>query len=708
MGTCITSRKVIINNEFANNQEVKAKDDSENKQIKLKQNNNNVKDSKQNNLNDNSNISNNRLEESQNKAQNDLSELFNGSCVNLLDKSKSKLQSNMDIKIQLTRLIQSNKNNNVEDFYKIITKIGRGAFGSVYKVLHKTSGLIRAMKIIKKEMLLLQDDDKEFLKEIEILIQTDHAHIIKIFEYFSDDVNYYIIQEFVSGGELYDTISRCDNFSERQAAEIMYQILSAVIYLHSKKIVHRDLKPENILVEKVPCKEKDKGKGKEKLHIKLIDFGTCNYCDDEKNLSLKVGTPYYIAPEVLSRKYNYKVDIWSCGVILYIMLVGYPPFNGTTANEIMEQVRLGKYSLSGSDWQSISKEAKDLIKKMLTYDPDKRLNAFDAIKHVWFNKFRESTSVDQESYFSVLKNIKNFNAREKFQQATLAYIVHFFYTSQELQDLNKIFRELDVNNDGRLTYKELKDGFSKIYGNQISDAQVLNIIEGVDQDCNGYIDYQEFIRVSVNQKKLVNEEYLKLAFNRFDLNQDGKLSKDEILEVLNAADAEYVTDLIKQVDENNDGTISFEEFSFMMQKLVSNATIMESIVSDSPIKKIRKLEENNKNQIILGVSGEMISKVDSSNNNKNSILNINNKLKLSINKEENAKLIKNNISNGLITNNDNSDQNNIKINNNNNNNNDKLNENYVDFKINSVREAQLERFKQYNNSRIENKTIMGD
>jgi calcium-dependent protein kinase len=483
----------------------------------------------------------------------------------------------------------------VNDNYKILNKLGKGAFGSVYKVLHIHSNKFRAMKVIKKETLLLQDDDKSFLREIELLKQTDHPNIIRVFEYYQDDVNYYIITEFVSGGELYDTIASWKNFNEDKAGYIIYQILCAVNYLHTAlHIVHRDIKPENILVEKNVNKANS---NPDRLNIKIIDFGTGNFFDNEKKLSLRVGTPYYIAPEVLGKNYKEKVDIWSCGVILYILLVGYPPFAGSNTQEILGAVKLGKYEMSSPEWSKINKNAKDLVKKMLEYNPDKRISAKEALAHPFFSKISKLiNTVAEPELSSVLRNIRHFNAKEKFQQATLAYIVHFFISSSEIEVMSNAFRSLDKDNDGRLNYDELKQGFEKACGKHISDEEILNIMSWIDQDENGFIEYQEFLRGAMNRKKIISEENLKLAFHKFDLNNDGKLSINEIKEVFGTEDSQLISQLIAMIDKNNDGEVSYSEFCEAMEKLVYNTmgeTLLYSPRSPELINKKKERENNN-------------------------------------------------------------------------------------------------------------------
>lgn len=197
----------------------------------------------------------------------------------------------------------------------------------------------------------------------------DHPNIIKVYEFYQDDKYFYIVTELCLGGELFDKIQEESHFSEKKAALIIKQILSAIFYCHQHKIVHRDLKPENLLLES----------DKDDYALKVIDFGTSRTFDPQHKLSQRMGTvtlyylflkqPYYMAPEVIKRKYDHKCDIWSIGVILYIMLCGYPPFQGATEEEILEKVSAGKYSFQSEEWNHISDEAKLFIQKMLVQEP---------------------------------------------------------------------------------------------------------------------------------------------------------------------------------------------------------------------------------------------------------------------------------------------------------------------------------------------------
>ena len=215
---------------------------------------------------------------------------------------------------------------------------------------------------------LLDPKEMEMLKnEIAILKDMDHPNIVNMYEYLEDEKRFYIVTEICKGGELFDEIINRAKFDEHDAAVVMKQLLSAVNYCHSNNIVHRDLKPENILLEQDRDLEK----------IKIVDFGTSLMFDPERNMDEKLGTAYYIAPEVIKKNYNEKCDVWSAGVILYILLSGEPPFNDPKADNdaIMKKVEIGTYDIDNGVWRSISEEAKDLVRKMLTYDPAERISA---------------------------------------------------------------------------------------------------------------------------------------------------------------------------------------------------------------------------------------------------------------------------------------------------------------------------------------------
>lgn len=235
--------------------------------------------------------------------------------------------------------------------------------------------------------------------------------------------------ELCQGGELFDKIIGEKKFTENKAAETMKQILGAVNYLHSKNIAHRDLKPENILYES----------NKPNAEMKIVDFGTSIAYDPREKMKQRFGTAYYIAPEVLEKKYDSKCDIWSCGVILYILLCGYPPFNAANDELIMEKVRIGKYSYDSAEWNYVSKEAKDFISKLIEKDPKKRYSAIEALQDPWITKYADKQNCDLPTLAKSLNNMRNFRAEKKLQEATLMFFVNNLATKEEKTELLKVF-----------------------------------------------------------------------------------------------------------------------------------------------------------------------------------------------------------------------------------------------------------------------------
>ena len=459
------------------------------------------------------------------------------------------------IKIDKASFI-SYKTNNISKEYTFGKTIGEGSFGTVRKAVHKATKQERAIKILKKSN---QDEEKFFL-EVNILSKLSHPNIMHIYEFYEDKANYYIVSELCKGGELFDVITEKGAFKESEAAPLMHQLMSAICYCHQNRIVHRDLKPENILLE---------DKNRDNPVIKLIDLGGARYFSKHKKMSKINGTPYYIAPEVLNEIYDEKCDIWSAGVIFYILLCGYPPFNGETDKEIMDAVKKGEFDFPEEEWDCISDLAKDLIKKMLTYDPKKRLSANQVLKHPWFSSFNEKNKSNKKIAQSALDNMKRFKRNKQFEQATISFIVNQLITKDERNELMKTFTAWDKNGDGVLSKEEILEGYRNTYGSCDPD-EVDNMIKSVDLDGNGVIDYNEFLNCTMNRDKIISKKNLEYAFKAFDKDNSGAISIDEIMLIFkktnNDVDKKVFEKMIKEADTNGDGEIEFDEFKDIMEK----------------------------------------------------------------------------------------------------------------------------------------------
>lgn len=447
------------------------------------------------------------------------------------------------------------KQSTIESDYMIGEIVGSGAFATVRKVVHRKTKQARALKILKKKKS--DDKDKMYL-EVDILKTLVHPNIISIFEFYEDSKNFYVVTEQCEGGELFEQIVDKGTLTESEAANIMHQLFIAINYCHKKNITHRDLKPENIMLDT-----------KNSSLIKIIDWGNARFFDKTKMMTKASGTPYYIAPEVLNNKYNEKCDIWSLGVIAYLLLCGYPPFNGDNDDEILRKVKDGTFVFVEEDWSMISDEAKDFISECLLKNYKKRKSAQELLSHPWF----ENTLYLEQSNANIsvksLLNIKKFHTDRKLQQAAFTYMVNHLLSKQERNEMIELFQKFDINNDGQLSKDEINEGFKSILGELEAKVEVERIFRDMDIDKSGYIDYNEFVIAASNRVKVFNKEKLELCFNSFDTDGNGFITREEIKAMFvgiseTPEGSKMLDSIISQVDENNDGRISKDEFKNMI------------------------------------------------------------------------------------------------------------------------------------------------
>ena len=300
----------------------------------------------------------------------------------------------------------------------------------------------------------------------------------------------------------------------------------------------------------------------------------------EKNAvqNLVVGTIYYVAPEVIKKKYNEKCDIWSCGVIMYVLLTKKPPFNGDMAEEIIASIEKGEYDLKSPPFDKISKSALDLIQKLLNKDVEKRISAQEALNHPWFKEQQSrelyNEILDQNIVQKLLNNLKKYKKNSIIQETALAYLVHNFPQMKDVINACKLFNQIDLNGDGKITEHELYKGLCTKIKSDTLEEDVRNIYQKLDMDDDGYIEYEEFVRAAVSKEKFMGDNVLKFAFRFFDKDNSGKIDFDEIEKVFkkSVTDKDHVEEalnkIIYEADLNRDGKISFEEFSLVMKKML--------------------------------------------------------------------------------------------------------------------------------------------
>ena len=717
---------------------------------------------------------------------------YPSSLLKPLPLNEIKLKRNLQLEEvdTLSKLPISNRNvirkqsGNPLDHYDIIKKLGKGTFGTVYKVMSKRTGTIRAMKVIPKNNLKNDLTDDDIIEEINILKKLEHPHIIKLFEFYIYNKKYYLINEFCTDGDLSDKLAQIRMFPEFIVKILMIQIFNAVNYLNQNYVIHGDLKLENIMIDsflnkdellrpkgtkcnfiqslledekeingilkekhyKRSCslnfdkkgiqKKENENKrknnefnnekvqsldklikiknsskkstksslfktttikeekkenesnvlnGKDKnnndkdenninnninnknndennnnnnddnkdsniikknnsiksneevenenkvlntikpiflrnrekskttktlksdkqyvqfviehtnsklaseeydydkivsnlkktltinsmkmknFELKLIDFG-CSKIFSKNNENFKdiIGTLVYCSPEVLKNNYSNQCDIWSCGVIMYVLLSGHFPFFGKNDKIIEKKILSGKFTFNNKYFSHVSEKAKDLIRKCLIYDKNKRITAEEALKHEFFSDDINPNNIflDEIDNRNVLISLKNFSQHSKIYQTVLAFLSHNFADKKELNKLKKIFYRMDLNLDGKLSKYELFVAFRDA-GMEMNEDQIEEIIKSVDFNGNEFIEYEEFIRVTLPKEQLFKENNLKYAFDMFDIDKNGKISLNnfkEILGIKKIKDKNIIEELLKEIPIHGDEEMTFEEF----------------------------------------------------------------------------------------------------------------------------------------------------
>ncbi|XVF07481.1 hypothetical protein REPUB_Repub06bG0142900 [Reevesia pubescens] len=432
------------------------------------------------------------------------------------------------------------KTGNLKEMYSLGRKLGQGQFGTTFLCVEKGSGNEFACKSIAKRKLTTKEDVEDVRREIHIMHHlAGHPNVIQIIGAYEDAVSVHLIMELCAGGELFDRIIQRGHYTERKAAALARVIVSVVEACHSLGVMHRDLKPENFLFI-------NQG---EESPLKTIDFGLSIFFKPGETFSEVVGSPYYVAPEVLQKHYGPECDVWSAGVIIYILLCGVPPFWDETEQGIFEQVLRGELDFRSEPWPSISDNAKDLVRRMLVKDPKKRLTAHEVLCHPWVQV--DGLAPDKPLDSAVLSRLKQFSAMNKLKKIAVRVIADSL-SEEEIAGLKEMFKMIDADNSGQITLEELKTGLEKV-GSNLKDSEINGLMQAADIDNSGTIDYSEFIAAMLHLNKIQKEDHLFTAFSYFDKDGSGYITPDELqqaCEQFGLQDA-HLEDIIREVDQNN-------------------------------------------------------------------------------------------------------------------------------------------------------------
>uniref|UniRef100_A0A0D6QUK9 non-specific serine/threonine protein kinase n=1 Tax=Araucaria cunninghamii TaxID=56994 RepID=A0A0D6QUK9_ARACU len=444
---------------------------------------------------------------------------------------------------------------NLRDLYTLGRKLGQGQFGTTYLCVEKGTDEVYACKSIAKRKLLSAEDVEDVRREIQIMHHlSGHPNVVMIKGAYEDVANVHLVMELCAGGELFDRIIDKGHYSERKAAELARTIVGVVEACHSLGVMHRDLKPENFLLASTD----------EDAALKATDFGLSVFFKPGQKFSDVVGSPYYVAPEVLCKNYGPEADIWSAGVILYILLSGVPPFWAETEQGIFDQVIDGELDFKSEPWPGISESAKDLIRKMLDRNPKKRPSAHGVLCHPWVQD--EGVAPDRPLDSAVLSRLKQFSAMNKIKKMALRVIAESL-SEDEIAGLREMFKMMDTDNSGTISFEELRDGLKRV-GSNLMESEIRSLMEAADIDNSGTIDYGEFIAATLHLNKMEREEHLFSAFSYFDKDGSGYITIDELQQACQDFGIGDVRldEMIREVDQDNDGRIDYNEFVTMMRK----------------------------------------------------------------------------------------------------------------------------------------------
>jgi len=443
-------------------------------------------------------------------------------------------------------------NSTIESKYEKKEVLGVGASCKVVSV-QDIHGKRYAMKVMDKREAI---NKTLFENEKRILNVLKHPNVLEFVEAFEDKDAYNIVTVLCQGGELFDRVKN-GQFTEKVAARLAREMVSAIAYCHRNNVVHRDLKPENFVFEE----------HREESTMKLIDFGCALIVKDDDVVPDVAGSPYYVAPEVLGDYIKRTgsvwkaADMWSVGIIIFLFVCGYPPFNGDNQERIFSHIRKGRYKFPPASHTRLSDSVKDLISKLLLRDPRQRLSAEKVLKHPWITG---ETATENIISNEVIKSLSTFRAHCKLKKAVGRMMTNRM-TEKDREQFMSVFKQFDINGDGQLGSNEIA-AMMKHLGLNKTEAQEW--LKNVDDNGDGIISIDEFTTAAVVGKlgNSSNEE-IKASFEIFDSDKDGFVTSKEIEKLCNFLTPEAAKQLISDVDTNGDGKINFQEWLSAMKDI---------------------------------------------------------------------------------------------------------------------------------------------
>ncbi|CAJ1343804.1 unnamed protein product [Effrenium voratum] len=431
------------------------------------------------------------------------------------------------------------------DDYELNEKVlGTGCSGQVMLAASRATGCKAAVKTLSL-VGISEKARKELENEVELFLSMDHPRVARLLDVYESEGRLSLVMECMEGGELFTRVMDREVFPEKDAANTAWQMLLALNYIHSHGIVHRDIKLENFMYAR-----------KDTDHLKLIDFGLSKVWEPNTKMEASCGTLGYIAPEVLNKTYSSKCDLWSLGVIVYILLSGCMPFAGSEYHQVV-CIMSGMYDMDDEEWRSVSESAKDFVRKLLVVDPAERMGADQALQHPWIQDRAKMPSNGCKMDSSVVDALRRFEHTSKFRRACMS-VMAWSLTHEERKSVVDAFLELDTSKTGTIRLHEMRDVLSR-FG--IPDKEAQEIFRALDCGHCDEVHYSEFLAAMVSSRIAMHDQLLRAAFARFDVDGNGYISRKSLLKLLgDSFEGATVDELLREVDPEDTGAVSYEQF----------------------------------------------------------------------------------------------------------------------------------------------------
>lgn len=452
--------------------------------------------------------------------------------------------------------------NKFEDHYQVTkTVLGSGMAGEIKLATRKGSSTQEKYAIKSFNLINIRGELRDQLEvEVEIYLLMDHPHVCRLYDVYETRTRLHLVMECMEGGELFDRVIKMKTFSENNVAEVTYQMLLAVNYIHSHGIVHRDIKLENFLYEK-----------QDSDHLKLIDFGFSKAFDENTKMHVSCGTLSYIAPEVLDKNYTSQCDLWSLGVIVFVCLVGYMPFSGNETDQ-MKKIRAGEFKLKPEKWDSISSEAMYFVKGLLQVRPDRRFTAAQALEEAFILNRSAASKVKVDS--SIVDALRQFSQASKFRRHCLEMMA-WSLSTEERANVREHFLAMDTDKQGTVSLTELKKVIVDSY--DIDDAEASAIFNALDSNHDDEINYSEFLAAMVSTKISLHDDLLHNAFNRFDTDNSGVITAANMRELLGqTCSDQQIKEVMADAEQLHNGTMTYAEFASYIRGGGATEKILEA------------------------------------------------------------------------------------------------------------------------------------